>query len=120
MRQSLYFQLPITFPSSCCHYTMLAFSVLEAGEISAWPSKRERPVVFCIIIAGVGPQILHLSLLPSSALVWDSTRTKVFLLVLIIFKACCGLSPTVTFPPSPPRHFFVLSRLPVTIPNVSK
>ena len=59
--------------------------------------------MFCIIIARVGPQILHLSLLPSSAIVWDSTQTKVSLLVLIIFRPCCGLSShplLLFFPPT--------------------
>lgn len=59
--------------------------------MSALSSKQERPVL-CIIIAGTIPQILHLSLSPSSALVWDSAQAKFYLLVLIIFKPWCGLS----------------------------
>ena len=67
MSQSLYFQLPITFQSTCCHQTTLASRLLEGAEMSALPSKRERLVELCIISAGTVPQTLHLLLLPSSA-----------------------------------------------------
>lgn len=59
--------------------------------MSALSSKQERPVL-CITIAGTVPQLLHLSLSPSSALVWDSAQAKFYLLVLSIFKPWCGLS----------------------------
>lgn len=71
MRQSLYFQIPITFQSSRCHEATLAFRGLEVGEMSALPSKHERPVL-CIIIAGIVLRVWHLPLSPCSALVWDT------------------------------------------------
>lgn len=71
MRESLYFQLPVTFQSGCHHSTTLAFSVREVGEMSASPSEHERPAL-CRSIAGVAPRSSRPSLAPSSALVWDS------------------------------------------------